>query len=85
MMHAKTMIIDNYLSTVGSTNMDHRSFNLNAEVNAFIIDEGIAKKLKSQFNKDLINTYKLQVQELNNRKWYIKIIGSIARLIAPVL
>jgi len=85
MMHAKTMIIDNYLSTVGSTNMDHRSFNLNAEVNAFIINEGIAEKLKNQFNKDLNNTYKLQIQELNDRKWYIKIISSIARLIAPVL
>ncbi len=85
MMHAKTMIIDKYISTVGSTNMDHRSFNLNAEVNAFIINKDFALKLKDQFNKDLKNTYKLQVQELNNRKWYIKLISSIARLIAPVL
>jgi len=73
------------LSTVGNTNMDHRSFNLNAEVNAFIINEGIAEKLKKQFNKDLKNTYKLQIQELNDRKWYVKVISSIARLIAPVL
>ncbi len=85
MMHAKTMIIDNYISTVGSTNMDHRSFNLNAEVNAFIINNEFASKLKDQFNKDLKHTYKLNVQELNNRKWYVKLISSIARLIAPVL
>ena len=85
MMHAKTMIIDNYISTVGSTNMDHRSFNLNAEVNAFIIDNTIANELKTQFNKDLKGSYKLQIEELNNRKWYIKFISSIARLIAPVL
>jgi len=85
MMHAKTMIIDNYISTVGSTNMDHRSFNLNAEVNAFIIDNTIANELKTQFNKDLKDSYKLQIEELNNRKWYIKFISSIARLIAPVL
>ncbi len=85
MMHAKIMIIDSYISTVGSTNMDHRSFNLNAEVNAFIIDNSIAEKLKLQFNKDLKHTYKLKIQELNNRKWYIKFISSIARLLAPVL
>jgi cardiolipin synthase A/B len=85
MMHSKTMVIDNYISTVGSTNMDHRSFNLNAEVNAFIIDNDIADKLTIEFNKDLKFTYKLQIEELNNRKWYIKIISSIARLIAPVL
>lgn len=85
MMHSKTMIIDNYISTVGSTNMDHRSFNLNAEVNAFIIDNTIANELKTQFNKDLKDSYKLQIEELNNRKWYIKFISSIARLIAPVL
>jgi cardiolipin synthase len=85
MMHAKTMIVDNYLSSVGSANMDHRSFNLNAEVNAFIIDDKIANELSAQFNKDLEFSYKLQIEELNNRKWYVKIISSIARLIAPVL
>lgn len=85
MMHAKTMIVDNYLSSVGSANMDHRSFNLNAEVNAFIIDDNIAHELSTQFNKDLEFSYKLQIEELNNRKWYVKIISSIARLIAPVL
>ncbi len=85
MMHAKTMVIDNCICTIGSTNMDHRSFNLNAEVNAFIIDETIAGELKKQFENDLLNTYKLKIEELKNRKWYVKIISSIARLFAPVL
>lgn len=85
MIHAKTMIVDSYICTVGSANMDHRSFNYNAEVNAFFLNHEIAEKLKNQFNNDLINSYKLQIQELNNRKWYIKAISSIARLIAPVL
>ncbi len=85
MMHAKTMVIDNCICTIGSTNMDHRSFNLNAEVNAFIIDEVVAGKLKKQFENDLLSTYKLQIKELKNRKWYVKVISSIARLFAPVL
>lgn len=85
MMHAKTMIVDEYICTVGSTNMDYRSFNLNSEVNAFIIDRASAKIIKSQFELDLKDSYKLEMQELSNRKWYIKIICSITRLMAPVL
>ena len=37
------MVIDRHISTVGSTNMDQRSFSLNAEVNAFVEDEAVAK------------------------------------------
>ncbi len=85
MMHAKTMIVDGYICTVGSTNMDYRSFNLNSEVNAFILDNTSANIMKSQFEIDLKDSYKLELEELLNRKWYIKIICSIARLMAPVL
>lgn len=85
MMHAKTIVIDAYICTIGSTNMDYRSFNLNAEINAFIVDKVIAKELKSHFEMDLKDSYKLELEELNNRKWYTKAICSIARLIAPVL
>lgn len=85
MMHAKTMVIDDYICTIGSTNMDYRSFNLNAEINAFIVDTKIAKELKSHFEKDLKDSCQLELEELNNRKWYTKAMCSIARLIAPVL
>jgi cardiolipin synthase len=85
MMHSKTMIVDGSVSTVGSTNMDQRSFSLNAEVNAFIIDDTIAGKLKFHFEEDLKDCYKLNLEELKNRPWYIKVICSISRLIAPIL
>lgn len=85
MMHSKTMIIDSAMCTVGSTNMDQRSFSLNAEVNAFINDKSIAYKLKSYFEEDLKDCYKLQFEDLKNRPWYIKVLCSIARLIAPIL
>ena len=85
MMHSKTMIIDGVISTVGSTNMDQRSFSLNAEVNAFFINEKLAQELKSFFMKDLSDSYPLTLNMLRNRKWYIKVICSIARLVAPIL
>ena len=85
MMHAKTMIIDNNICTVGSTNMDHRSFDLNAEVNAFIIDEEKSLELKTHFESDLKDAYKLHINELLNWPWYKKALSSLARLIAPIL
>lgn len=85
MMHSKTMIIDSMISTVGSTNMDQRSFSLNAEVNAFIHDKETALKLKQGFDKDLKDCYKLRLEDIQNRPWYIKVLCSIARLIAPIL
>ena len=85
MMHSKTMIVDSKISTVGSTNMDQRSVSLNAEVNAFICDAELAQKLKFHFEEDLKDCYKLQMKDLRNRPWYIKVLCSIARLIAPIL
>lgn len=85
MMHSKVMVVDGLISTVGSTNMDQRSFSLNAEVNAFIRDEAIARKLKTSFEEDLKDCHKLQLIELKNRPLYIKVLCSIARLIAPIL
>lgn len=85
MMHSKTMIIDTQISTVGSTNIDQRSFSLNAEVNAFIHDPAIAQELKHNFEEDLKDCFKLHLEDLKNRPWYFKVLCSIARLVAPIL
>jgi len=85
MMHAKSMMIDNDICTIGSANMDYRSFSLNAEVNAFIIDESVTRKLKNQFYKDLEDAVEVSLEDLQNWPWYKKAISSFARLIAPIL
>lgn len=85
MIHAKVMIIDDELSTVGTANMDYRSFDNNAEVNAVFFDQGIANELKSQFLEDLKNSRRLDYLEWKNRPLRIKLIGSIGRLVAPLL
>ena len=61
------------------------SHSLNAEVNAFIHDKETAQKLKQGFEKDLKDCYKLRLEDIQNRPWYIKVLCSIARLIAPIL
>jgi cardiolipin synthase len=79
------MVVDNLYSTVGSTNLDQRSFSLNSEVNAFFIDENMAENLKRQFEEDLQDSYPLLLNSLKNRPWYKKALSSLARLFAPIL
>jgi cardiolipin synthase A/B len=53
LMHAKTMIVDGVWATVGSTNMDNRSFALNEELNLAVYDRGFARRLEEIFSEDL--------------------------------
>ena len=85
MIHAKVMIIDEELSTIGTANMDYRSFDNNAEVNAVFFDQDIAKELKNQYLEDLQNAYRLDYLAWKKRPLKIKLIGSIGRLVAPLL
>lgn len=85
MVHAKVMIIDEELSTVGTANMDYRSFDNNAEVNAVFFDQDIAMELKSHFLEDLKSSEKLDYLMWKNRPLKVKLIGSFGRLVAPLL
>lgn len=84
-MHAKTIIIDNQLSSVGTTNIDFRSFKLNFEVNAFLYDEEIAVSLTESFYNDLKVSRELTFTEYHNRSLTIRFKESISRLLSPIL
>ena len=67
LLHAKTMVIDSMWSTVGSTNLDRRSFALNEELNLVIYDAGVAKRLEEVFEKDLSESTRVTYQRWANR------------------
>ncbi|WP_354668282.1 cardiolipin synthase [Winogradskyella psychrotolerans] len=84
-IHAKTMVVDGVFSTVGTTNMDYRSFNINFEVNALIYDKKIGSQLTEFFNDDLKNCEKLDLKSWQERSKRTKLVEAIARLMAPLL
>src|SRR5699024_1245335 len=53
-LHAKTIVVDGKISSVGTANIDVRSFRLNFEVNAFVYDVPLAKKLEEAFERDVL-------------------------------
>ena len=84
-IHAKTMVVDEVFGTVGTANMDYRSFNINFEINALVYNRDFGKQLTQLFNDDLKDTEKLEYQTWKNRSNNTKIIEAIARLAAPLL
>lgn len=52
-MHSKTIVCDDYLSCVGSANLDYRSFGIDYEINTFFYDRAVALRQKQIFENDL--------------------------------
>ncbi|WP_405570005.1 cardiolipin synthase [Winogradskyella sp. Asnod2-B02-A] len=84
-IHAKTMVVDGVFSTVGTTNMDYRSFNINFEVNALIYNKDISNQLTEFFNDDLKDCEPLDLKSWQQRSKQTKLIEAVARLMAPLL
>lgn len=84
-MHAKTTVSDDIVSTVGSTNLDYRSFELDFEVNAFIYDKKFAKEMKAVFLKDEADCEQITLEEWSNRPKIKRYIESICRVFGPQL
>jgi cardiolipin synthase A/B len=84
-IHAKTIVVDQEVSSVGTANIDVRSFKLNFEVNAFIYDEKIADALTKAFYDDVKVSRVLTLAEYKQRSAWIRIKESISRLLSPIL
>jgi len=84
-IHSKAVFIDSLVASIGTANMDIRSFSVNFEVNAFIYDEQKVTELEGDFLRDLDNCSEITKEWYFNRKWWFKIKESIARLISPML
>ncbi|WP_338730977.1 cardiolipin synthase [Mangrovimonas cancribranchiae] len=84
-VHAKTVVIDDIFCTVGTSNMDYRSFNINFEVNAIIYNEQVSVDLKNQFLKDLQDCNKIDINVWEKRSNFIRLQESLCRLWSPLL
>ncbi|MDR1369865.1 MAG: cardiolipin synthase [Dysgonamonadaceae bacterium] len=84
-LHSKVMIADDFISVVGSANMDFRSFEHNFEVNAYIYDSNFTKKMKNIFFNDLKKCIQINPKDWKNRSRIEKFKESLWRVFAPLL
>ena len=78
LLHAKTMTIDGIWATIGSTNLDTRSFALNEELNAVLYDTDVAGRLEKIFTDDLTYSRKIDHAEWRGRgvfNWLLELFS----------
>ncbi|HJV45715.1 MAG TPA: cardiolipin synthase [Bacillota bacterium] len=84
-IHAKIVIVDQEMATLGTANFDIRSFQYNFEVSGVIYDSDVAKRLEDDFVQDMMDSVEIKLHDFNNRPFSQKAKESIARLMSPLL
>jgi cardiolipin synthase A/B len=84
-LHAKTLVVDSKVASVGTANLDIRSFKLNFEMNAFIYDSATAVKLMDIFQRDIDDSRLLTTEAYDGRPLFNRFRESISRLLSPIL
>lgn len=84
-LHAKTIVVDDKILSVGTSNFDIRSFKLNFEINGFIYDEALASEQAKIFIKDCEDSYELTSEMIENFSWWEKFKQQFSRLLSPIL
>ena len=84
-MHSKIVIVDNELASIGTSNMDMRSFHLNFEVNAFLFRTKSTEELVEEYINDLKFARQLDLETFQQRHIGFRILESTARLLSPLL
>lgn len=84
-LHTKIVIIDNQIASVGSTNLDIRSFELNFEANAFIYDSKFSNLLRNDFLKDVKDSKLLTKEDISKQGFWLNLVQQFSRLLTPIL
>jgi cardiolipin synthase len=78
LLHAKTLVIDGVWATIGSTNLDNRSFALNDELNLIVYDREIARRLETVFAADLAHARRLEYRRWQARGLFDRLLELMA-------
>jgi cardiolipin synthase A/B len=84
-IHAKILVADGEIVSLGTANFDIRSFHYNFEVNGVIYDSRVAKELEEDFRKDVRDSLELDLDQFQDRPISQKVRESVARLMSPLL
>jgi cardiolipin synthase A/B len=85
LIHAKTLIVDDGVSIVGTANMDNRSFRLNFEVVAVLYGPEPAAELTAQFENDLAFSTELTAEDRRDLPFPTRMIEALARAVSSQL
>jgi cardiolipin synthase len=85
LLHSKTMVVDGVWATIGSTNLDNRSFALNDELNLVVYDAATARRLEKVFAEDLSYSVKVDYRAWSRRGLADRFLEILATPLRPLL
>jgi cardiolipin synthase len=83
--HAKTVCVDAKICSIGSANMDIRSFSINYETNLVVYDEAVAMELEADFERDINSCVEFSVSTYDSQPIRRRLLDSVMRLCSPLL
>lgn len=84
-MHQKVMLADGATAAIGTANLDNRSFRLNFEITAFVVDSAFAGEVEQMFLADFARSHVMVPSDYNDRSFWFKLGARLSRLAAPIL
>ncbi|RTR05113.1 cardiolipin synthase [Halomonas nitroreducens] len=83
-LHQKVILIDDDAASVGTVNLDNRSFRLNFEITAFLPDRCFAAQVAAMLERDFADCRRVSLEEITSRPLWRKLVSRAAYLFAPV-
>lgn len=83
-LHQKVMLVDHHSASVGTVNLDNRSFRLNFEITAYVIDTEFAHEVDAMLTHDLAQCRLVTLEEITQRPLWQKLVSRAAYLAAPI-
>jgi len=83
-LHQKVMLIDDSAASVGTVNLDNRSFRLNFEITAFLPDRHFAAQVRLMLERDFANCRRVSLDEITSRSLWRKLVSRAAYLLSPI-
>jgi cardiolipin synthase len=83
-LHQKVMLVDERMATVGTANLDNRSFRLNFEITAFLSDPKLIQQISEMLSVDMQESSEVKLEEFTKTSFLFRAACRAARLMAPL-
>jgi cardiolipin synthase len=83
-LHQKVFLVDDVVAGVGTANFDNRSFRLNFEITALVIDDDFVHEVETMLSADIARSRLMAIDDVANRPWWFKVLSRAAYLTAPI-
>ncbi|KIG10396.1 cardiolipin synthetase [Caballeronia concitans] len=84
-LHQKVVLVDDIAASVGSANLDNRSFRLNFEITVLTVDHTFARQVESMLLIDFAHAYEIDVNDYLGNAFWRRMAMHVARLFSPIL